>query len=269
MAIATYSSFQSKECTPYQRLQDTKASLTTVAGRLSSMWLVAPDPGVAPTTAVVPTRATTGALGQSDSTGTQRIVQVAISIQNAGYIIIADRLSHQGGLSAIVTGAQTTNFPTAALTRATSGVGVMIGIEIYTAIGVASTTTISASYTNQSGTSGQTTPDTIFGGGGGFNAASRFIILPFQAGDSGVQSVQSVNVVATTGTAGNFGVTLFKPIFALPVPNLGSQQFLFDAFLNLGANLPPIENGACLFYLVNANMASTGVMLTATRLVED
>jgi len=42
-------------------------------------------------------------------------------------------------------------------------------------------------------------------------------------GDTGVRSVEGVTVAATTGTAGNFGVTLFKPIFMMPMHGIGQN----------------------------------------------
>ena len=149
-------------------------------------------------------------------------------------------------MSGIVTTAQTTNLPTAALTRYTNGVGVQIGLTIYAAIG-ATGTTVTATYTNESGGSGRVTPLTNLGGAS-FNTARRFITLPLQSGDTGVQSVQNVTVTATTGTAGNFGVTLYKPLVMLSVPVV-SQDFDWDALFSLGANAPEIVDGACLFWM--------------------
>lgn len=267
MSLADYDSYVAKVSAPYQRIQDTKNSLTTVAGRMSSLWVTAPFGGSAPSTAAAPTSSTTGSMGQVDSSGVQRIAQIAASLGNSAYLLVADRLSHQGGLSGTVTTAQTTNLATAALTRYTSGDGVFAGLEIYTQIGTTGTT-VSASYTNEAGSSGRTSIDTVIGGTG-FREAGRLILLPLQQGDKGVRSVESVTVLATTGTAGNFGVTLFKPLFGMPIPNMGSQQFLFDAIQSMGGNIPQIVNGACLQYFVISNTTSTGVLQNAIRIIEE
>ena len=162
MAITNYSSYAAKSSVPHQRMQDTKNSFTTVAGRMHSVWAIAPDAGAVPTTAAVPTRSTTGAVGQEDGgTTARRLIQAPVSIGQSGFLLLCDRLSHQGGLSGTTTGAQTTNLPTAALTRYTSGVDVFLGVEIYSAVGTTGTT-ITASYTNQAGTSGQTSTATVF-----------------------------------------------------------------------------------------------------------
>ena len=128
-----------------------------------------------------------------------------------GYTLI-DILSAQGGLVGNVATEQTTNLPTAALTRYTNGVGVMIGLVILTSIGGTSTT-ITASYTNQAGVSGRITPAIAWGS---TSYPPLLYILPLADGDTGVRSVESVTLAASTGTAGNIGVMLFKPLFMVP-----------------------------------------------------
>lgn len=221
------------------------ASLVTVAGRPYDLWTTAVPAGVAPTTAAVPTNATLGAIGQQNGgSGALVILSSRMSAAYPGQYIIVDRLSHQGGLSGTVTTAQTTNLPTSALTRYTSGEGVMIGITIYTLIGTTATT-ISASYTNQAGTSGQTTPLVVFGGTA-FREAGRMILLPLAAGDTGARAVASVTVTASTTTAGAFGVTLFKPLYSVLVSDMsGVSQGGFVTGSNFGG-IPEIVDNACL-----------------------
>jgi len=267
MPIADYSTYVAEVSAPFQRIQDTKNSITTAAGRMYSLFVTAPLGGSAPTSAAACNSTLAGSIGQMDSSGVQRIAQIAASLGNSAYVLVCDRLSHQGGLSGTATGAQTTNLATAALTRYTDGVGVMAALEIYTLIGTTATT-VTASYTNEAGSSGQTSVATVWGGTA-FREASRFIPLPLQQGDLGVKAVASVTAALSTGTAGNFGVTLFKPLFGMPIPNMGSQQFLFDSILNMGGNMPQIVNGACLFYVVVANTTSTGILQNAVRIIEE
>lgn len=137
----------------------------------------------------------------------------------AGMAVCAiDLLNHHNGMSGIVTGEQTTNLPsgsTAALTRYTSGEGVMIGLVIYSQLG-STATTVTVRYTNSNGDGNRTSTATSFGGAS-FRENNIIIPIPLQAGDTGVRSVEGVTVAATTGTAGSFGVSLFKPLgmFAL------------------------------------------------------
>lgn len=255
MAIADLSAYKESLSNPAEQLSLTCAATTAVAGRPYDLWTTAPPVGTAPTTAVAPTNATTGSLGQQDSTtGTLGIVGARFNTLSAGLYLIADRLSHQGGLSGTTITAQTTNLSTAALTRYTSGEGVMIGLTIYTQIGTTGTT-VSCSYTNSSGTAGRTSPLVVFGGTG-FREASRLILLPLQAGDTGVQSVQSVTVTATTGTAGNFGVTLFKPIYAMLMDQVNGVAVIDFVTGYSGGGIPEVVDGACLFAIAISTSTS-------------
>lgn len=264
MPIADYSTYVSKISNPTQRIQDTKSSVTTTAGRLSNFWTAQAFPGSVPTTAAVCDLSTSGSLGQQNGLGTQRLAQVAVSLGNSGYVIIADRLIHSGGLSGIETAEQSVNTPS--LTRYTDGVGVFACLDVYTSVGNTQQVA-TVSYTNQDGTSGRTGYSII--GGSGFNVANRSLIISLQAGDSGVRSVESVTLAGSTATAGNFGVTLFKPIYFMPVPNLGAQQFLFDSVLTCCGNMPIVQNDACLYYLVSSFTSSTGIYQSAIRFIED
>lgn len=219
-------------------------------GRVYDSWVSGPLAGAAITTAAACTKATAGAMFGSESwqnsSGSTQLWMLGADFHGSslGTHIFYDRLSHQGGLSGIVTTAQTTNLPTAALARYTTGEGVFIGLNIYTQIG-ATGTTVRASYTNSAATAGRTTPLVVFGGTG-FREVNRLILLPLQAGDTGVRSVESVTVTATTGTAGAFGVTLFKPLMSvMAVTGTATVQ---DAVLSgmTGGGIPEILDDACI-----------------------
>ncbi len=132
MSIADLAAYKLKIESPNQRLLVTKNSLTTVAGRNYSLWNIAPLAGATPTTAVVPDRTTAGAMGQFNGGALSlRVIQQILGQANKGCLVLCDRLGHQAGLSGTVTTAQSTNLPTAALTRYTTGDGVFACLEIY------------------------------------------------------------------------------------------------------------------------------------------
>lgn len=270
MAIATYDELVRRQQSPRERNQYSKGTSGQFSvGRLSSMWVVTPEAGVAPTTAAVPSRTIVGAVGQENG-GANALRLPAIDFSTSmpyGTLILCDRLSHQGGLSGTVTTAQTTNLPTAALTRYTSGVGVMCALEVYSAVG-ATATTVSVSYTDQDGNTGQISPLVVFGSGL-FSSPTRMIIIPCAAGDTGFRAVASVTVTATTGTAGNFGVVLFKPLVFLPV--VSGQAFLADPLLGtMGGGLPEILDEACLFWIALPGSTTAGQQNNAgLRFAED
>lgn len=195
----------------------------------------------APTTATACDSSTSGALIRPQAgSGDQIIVGAFIqSANNDTGLMLIDRLSHQGGLSGTVTTSQTTNLPTAALTRYTSGVGVYAALEVYTAIG-ATNATWTVVYTNQAGTGSRSvtfildlTP-----------SLGSFIPIPLQGTDTGVKSVESLTLTPSTGTAGNFGITLYKPLAWIPAAatRLNRPNDIFDI---PGWN-EPILDGACL-----------------------
>lgn len=239
-------------------------TLTGVSlGRPADCWVPQAPAGVAPTTAVVPTRTTAGAIGQQNGSGTLAILGARFNATSPSVVIIADRLSHQGGLSGTTTGAQTTNLPTAALTRYTGGDGVMIGLTIYSQVGTTGTT-VTASYTNQAGTSGRTTPAVAFGATS-FREGGRLILLPLQAGDTGVQAVASVTLAASTATAGNFGVTLFKPLVAVLAQDQSGVVASDFITGSMGGGIPEVVDDACLYPIVigiAAVQSGAGAILT-------
>jgi hypothetical protein len=241
VAIPDVGTAKAKEAAPYTRPFWHRAHTNQPAGAMQSLWtgLQGWGFGAIPTASAALVNGSTGCIPNSGSFGAKRILSINTAALYPAYMILADRLVHHGGLDATVTTPQTTNLPTAALTRNTSGVGVMMGVEVYTTIGT-SGSTVSASYTNSDGTSGST----VFGTSA-MNVARRFAILPVQSGDAGVRSVESVTVATTTGTAGNFGITLFKPILAFPVMAVPTRiQSLID--LN---NMDAFDTNACLWLI--------------------
>jgi hypothetical protein len=265
MALADYAAYKTGLAAPNQQIGYTKAAISGVTGRLSSLWTATPLAGAAPGGNAVPTNATTGSLGQNDGSASLWLAGFRSNKDRAATVILADRLVHTDGLSGTVTTAQTTNLPTTALTRYTSGVGVLAALEIYGALG-ATATTFTCSYTNSGGTSGRTSPAYPIGSTT-YNQVGRFLIMPMQAGDVGVKSVESVTVLASTLTAGNFGVTLFKPLYAHFDPFTFAQGPVVQDFVNT-ALLPQIQNGACLFVIESLSATASAISHNEVLLIE-
>ena len=244
-----------------QDLRCFKNSVTAVAGRLMSLWRATgqPEQGSIPGAAAVCTKATSGSNNFSNAGAgkTLYLLNVGGAVNSvATTLTILDRLVASGNLSGTVATAQTVNTPT--LTRRTDGVRNRIFLEWYTATG-ATPVTVTASYTNQDGTAGKTTgtislPATVIAG--------SMFELPLAADDSGVRSVQTVTLSATTGTAGNFGVTLAAVLATVPMP-LANMGYNYDA-QSLG--LPVVEDDACLQYAITALSTATGACQAIVRL---
>lgn len=271
MALADYAAYRAAIGNPAQTINFSKASLASTAGRLHSLWMTAPFTGAtpsAPTTAAVPAGNAAGALAQNNAgAATLRLGDAEISGANGGLLILCDRLSHQGSLVGNVNTTQTTNLPTAALTRYTDGVGVFIGLEIYSIIGTTGAT-VTCSYTDDGNNSGSTT-DAIPIGATGFREVGRMLIPNLAAGDAGARAVASVTLSASTGTAGNIGVTLFKPLMCYPIPIGGGQMLKFDPLTTLYSQMPEILDDACLFWMFKPNTSATGIIQGSISFFED
>lgn len=220
------------------------AAAAPVSGRWTSLWEYngSPSHGAVPgTTAEIPTNATDGGLKQADPGGGRRkwCLGAMGTGLTGGTLILYDRLLQISGLSGTSTSAQTVG---GTLTRYTSGAGNQIWVEVYTQIG-ASSTTISASYTDQDGNSGQTSRSVAIGNTG-LREAQRIIPITLASGDTGVQACASVTLAATTGTAGNFGVIIAHPLLTIPFanPGVGSVRDLISGL----PGLQEIFTDACL-----------------------
>jgi hypothetical protein len=221
------------------------AGTAPIVGRPCSLWRYDGQPaaGAIPGAVSVPTRATQGALPFTNPGGAREkfMVQSWAAGLVAGTLVLYDRLLHIGGLSGTTATAQTVG---GTLTRNTGGVGNMAWVEIYTLIGTTGST-VTMSYTNTTPTSGRTSTAVVIGGTN-FREVSRVIPLPLQAGDLGIQAVASITM-ATTGTAGNIGVTIAKPIAYMPMAPAGG--FGWRDFTTGLPGVPEIDTDACLSLL--------------------
>lgn len=240
------------------------AAGVTVAGFWNTLWEyngTVPG-GNIPTTVLAPDNTTQGALGQASPGGgrTQYLLGAHGIANQGGTILLYDRLLQIGGLSGTVTTAQTVG---GAITRNTGGVGNQIWVEINTLIGVTGTT-ITAAYTNQAGAAKTTQATAI--GNTNLREVQRMIPLPLASGDTGVQSVTSATLAGTTGTAGDFGVVLMRPILSLPIVQAG-----IGVTRNLLTEIPgvqTIESASCLAFAFMANSAAAPQIFVQTLFIE-
>ena len=228
------------------------SAITAVVGRPMAMWSsLLPTPAI-PTASVALDKTSSNAISPipNATSGKLQILGGRFNTSNlAGATVVAiDLLNVSGGLSGTITTEQTTNLPTAPLTRHTGGTGVMIGLVIYATLG-STGTTISVRYTNQAGTANRTSTVTSFGGTG-FREAARLIMIPLAAGDTGVRSVEGVTLTATTGTAGNFGVCLFKPLLTFSLDSTTGTMPI-DAVSSGGmiGSMAEFDDDACLTFM--------------------
>jgi len=174
-------------------------------------------------------RASAGAIPLLNPTNTdvKYLLTLGVSVPSiSGFsaILLVDLLVAAANINANTTSAQTVN--TAALTRHTSGEGVMMILCVTTALG-ATASNITISYTNQTGTSGRSTGAIAMTASAAVNRLQPVVALapfiPLQAGDIGVRSVETVTFSAAMG-AGVLDIYLFKPL--LIIPTIAANTFV-------------------------------------------
>lgn len=226
------------------------AATAPIAGRPASLWTYdgQPGAGVAPGAVAIPTNATAGGLLQADPGGGREkwLIQGFASGLVAGTLIMYDRLLHVSGLSGTTTTPQDvqTSTPTPALTRYTDGLGNIAFIEIYTIIGTTATT-ITMDYEDENAAT-STSPAVVIGGTG-FREVTRALFLPVASGDRGITAVHSVDLLATTGTAGNFGVTIGHPLAYIGIGMPGGAGW--RDFSTGMPGIPEVQTDACIAFL--------------------
>lgn len=182
------------------------------------------------------------------------------------FTLFYDRLVETGALDATLTTAQTVN-SVALPSRATGGANVEMWIEIYSTIGASFATVATISYTNQAGTSGQIATCAI-------PAQARFATswpVTLAIGDTGVRSVQSVTLSASTGGAGNFGITLRKQIG--PMVHIGGigggQGVPYSSRMGWAdVGLAKIPDDACIEVCIVCGAINSGIAFGNLQVVQ-
>jgi hypothetical protein len=239
-----------------------KASLANAAaGQFFSLWQAAgiPGAGATPTTAANPTSATTGAMGFTNQTApaTSYIAWLAVQFGNsASNLEIHDRLAHMGGLSGTVTTSQgalslVTTDPGAARRGDSNYSDVQWWLEVYTALGSTGVNaTVAVEYND--GTTGNLAAFAL----GATPRAGRMYPLVSAVAGKFIRAVTGVTLSATTGTAGNFGITATRPRTSVSAPLLNKTE-VFD-WAQLG--LPNVPNDSCLQMIMLCGTTSTGTV---------
>lgn len=224
------------------------ASITS--GRMISFWQYdgSPSAGAVPTSGAIPDNTTTGGLRQANPGGGRQkwLIQAGAVVNTYGTLIIYDRLFHIGGLSGTSTADQTVQgaTPSPALTRYTDGVGTFAFYEVFTGIG-STQTTLTTTYTN---TANATQTSTIPIGSSLYGTtAQRAQFIPLASGDVGIKAIEKVKLTASTGTAGNFGIVIGKPLVYLVISatSVGSWR---DYSTGL-PSIPEVPSNSCLSML--------------------
>ena len=175
------------------------------------------------------------------ASGNTYLARLQAAANNAGTLLLCDRLWHNSGLSLTTITAQTINsvaFPARDSNAAVSGEDVLIGLEITTITG-AGTPLLSMTYTNSAGTGSKVAANllpTIAS-----TAVGSFFPMTLDAGDTGVQSIQDFTFSATW-TSGAASLVAYRILAALELPitfNTSAIDAVSSAFPQLLNNTVP------------------------------
>jgi hypothetical protein len=275
MAITNLDQLVAAMAAPASRIVLDKGNLANqVAGRYCAMWRATGQPaqGAIPTTAAVPTNATTGAVQFTQQTAPSESyigVLDVVGSNSAFTLEVHDRIAHLGGLVLNVTTLQTiTGLNLDTLAPSADRIGdpnysdVQWWLEVYTDGGAtASNATINVTFDDN--TSANLNTQSV---GGTIRAGNRFSVdslrTTAQQGKN-IKAINSVQLSASTGTAGNFGFTCTRPRAYLP---MGLANFVNKAdWAALG--LPGVPNGACLEFMILPSTTSSGTLRGGGKII--
>ena len=265
MAISTLDELLNALANNSSRVVWDKASIANaVAGGVFSLWRATgtPGQGAIPTAAAICTSALLGSMGFANQTAPAASYYgwQTIATGNAlSSVEIHDRLAHMGGLNATLLTAQTVGLDLSTLGGGlaadrrgdASYSDIQWWLEWYTDTGAtASSATVNVTYDDAS------TGNLAVIAVGGTVRAGRCIALVSAVAGRFIRGVNSVTLSASTGTAGNFGVTATRPRTAVSTYTANKPE-IFD-WASLG--LPEIPNNACLAMLMICSTTSTGTV---------
>ena len=247
-----------------------KASIASqTANSFCSLWRATGQPGqgAIPTVVATCNNTTVGTIGFNQQTSpiTSYGAYLEIATGNAAMTMeLHDRLASMGGLNGTLTTAQSVNLDLSTL-LSTVNINVRKGdanysdvqwwLEWYTATGgTAVTATIAVTYND--GTTGNLSALSLASSRPASHMISINSLIPSAQSGKFIRGIVSVTLSATSGTAGNFGVTVTRPRMTLSAP-IANHKFIAD-WAQLG--LPEIYNSSAIFPIVLTSTTSTGTV---------
>lgn len=171
----------------------------------------------------------------------------------ASRLLLYDRLFHVGSISA--TALATTNLSAQpSYASRLPNTDYTLASDLYVEVNAAisnTATTVTVTYTNQSGTAGRSTGAVSIQN----LTAGRLVLLPLQAGDTGIQKIESVTVGGTVATAGSFNIVVGRLLW------MGRVRFAGDGD-NHGPDrtgIPVLYAASALWLVVSPDSTGTGI----------
>jgi hypothetical protein len=260
-----------------------KTTITTVANEWSNLWRAGGFPTAGAFSALgagtAPDRSTAGAwsTGLVNPTNPDKKYLLTLGLSSTGVIsllLLADLLSECGGILFTSNPANAVN--SAALTRYTTGAGVLANFTVTTQLGATAGTIQLASYTDQDGNTGQANTaatcvntgvvERLVGGVGGSTTLGGAPFTNLAAGDYGVRAVTTATVAGNTG-GGIVGLSLYYPLCYMPglYSNVYGER---DSTVQIDGLTELMQASGvlgCLMGFVQPSSSSTGTLLAFLR----
>lgn len=245
MAITTLDQMIAGFQPPQPIMKTPSAMVGLGAGRALSLWYSTGNPGPATANSAGVNGAAVsgtvaGALSRSNPvSGYAYLGRLSAASTVGGSLILIDRLWNNSGLSVTSTGSQAitpATLPARDSNGSTNGEDVEFAME-WSAAGGAGTPTVTLTYTNQSGVTGQTATFTAVAS----PPIGSFEFFNLAVGDTGVRAPTSFQQSATR-TSGTMHLVGFRRIAQLDIP-AGCLSGALDA---LTSGMPRIYNDSVL-----------------------
>jgi hypothetical protein len=182
-----------------------------------------------------------------------------------GTLIILDRLLYFPGIDHATLGT-TAMVYSPGLPRYTTGDGVMAFLEVTTALNAVAHT-VAINYTDSAGNPGNSTSAiTPIASSAQRRVPYTGIYFPLATGDKGIRDVASVTVASGGAPTGTSALVLAKPLAEIPLRKLGDSGFFRGEtrLLEEEIDLPYLENGACLMFLICNGISVASPILWGT-----
>jgi hypothetical protein len=254
-----------------QRFIINKATTSSlVVGRYGNLWRATgvPGQGAIPTTTAICSKADTGAWAfVSPDTANSKALYFAggglICSNTLVGIEIHDRLVHMGGLNGTTLTAQTTSLVVSGTSSnlqqrlgATDLSELQWWLEWYTVTGAtAVNATCAVTYTDTS------TGNIVVAVTSNTNASNAYLLAP--ASGKIIKSVDNVTLSASTGTAGNFGVTVTRRLFMFDTPNANVPRKLAWHETDLAL----CYENACINILTMPTAVTSGTLIGSLNVI--
>lgn len=200
---------------------------------------------------------TTGAIAFANASGDDENYLINVSAwasaSGIGSLMVYDRILDVGSIDMTSTSLQSISM--SALPRYADGEGVMMFLEVTSAITGAPVFTIS--YTDQAGNPGTTATVTCSAYGAGRFAYAAGPFIPLAAGDTGVRSAASITF-SVAGAAGAGRLVFAKPLVTLPLLTAGTV--VERDLVTQTPRLPMLPDDHCLSAFIIGAGTTTGTV---------